>query len=244
MRSLTCGPGRANNLDSVPHSLPGGPELPATTSLILLIGLWLFAVGTVVGSFPERLHLPHPLAEERDLARVALSQVLECDPRAGQYPDRRLAGPVGALPIVPRVDLGALPVRRGAGRALLRGAVRDRRRARAAGLAWGDPLLAIRPLVLPRDPRRPCWSPARFMDYDLTVIPDEVTVTGMILGLGLGTLFSLDPPRPLPRPSTHMDGFWAGMTGLLVGGGLTWFVRFTGSPRPAPRGDGIRRRLR
>jgi len=69
---------------------------------------------------------------------------------------------------------------------------------------------------------------ATFMDYDLTVIPDEVTVTGMLIGLGLGTL---DPSiRPDPSSaSTHYAAFWVGLTGLLVGGGLTWTVRFLGS---------------
>ncbi|MFO0909775.1 MAG: prepilin peptidase [Isosphaeraceae bacterium] len=69
---------------------------------------------------------------------------------------------------------------------------------------------------------------ATFIDYDLTIIPDQVTVTGMILGLGLGTLF----PEIRPDPSSarsHWDGFVVGVMGLLVGGGLTWSVRILGT---------------
>ena len=39
---------------------------------------------------------------------------------------------------------------------------------------------------------------ATFIDYDLMIIPDEITVTGMVLGLALGTLF----PEIRPDPST------------------------------------------
>ena len=69
---------------------------------------------------------------------------------------------------------------------------------------------------------------ATFIDYDLFIIPDQVTVPGMILGIGLGTLF----PQIRPAPSTAnspWEGFLVGLTGLLVGGGLTWSVRFLGT---------------
>src|SRR5262249_32801016 len=41
------------------------------------------------GELPERLHLPAPLAEERDLAGVALPSVLPCNRGPGQRADRR-----------------------------------------------------------------------------------------------------------------------------------------------------------
>lgn len=69
---------------------------------------------------------------------------------------------------------------------------------------------------------------ATFIDYDLTIIPDQITVPGMIVGIGLATLF----PEIRPEPSvahTHWDGFRIGVWGLLVGGGLTQAVRVTGS---------------
>jgi leader peptidase (prepilin peptidase)/N-methyltransferase len=69
---------------------------------------------------------------------------------------------------------------------------------------------------------------ATFIDYDLTIIPDEITITGMILGVGLGTLVPAIRPDP-STASTAMGGFLAGIGGLLVGGGLTEFVRLAGS---------------
>lgn len=69
---------------------------------------------------------------------------------------------------------------------------------------------------------------ATFIDYDLTIIPDQVTVPGMIVGLGLGALF----PEIRPTPSaaaTHWDGFIVGLWGFFVGGGLTQGVRLLGS---------------
>jgi leader peptidase (prepilin peptidase)/N-methyltransferase len=69
---------------------------------------------------------------------------------------------------------------------------------------------------------------ASFIDYDLTIIPDEITVTGMVLGLGLGALVPTIRPEPA-HATTLAGGLWAGVIGLLVGGGLTWFVRLAGS---------------
>jgi leader peptidase (prepilin peptidase)/N-methyltransferase len=69
---------------------------------------------------------------------------------------------------------------------------------------------------------------ATFIDYDLWVIPDEVTVTGMIVGLGMGTLFPSVRPAP-GTAATASAGFWVGMTGLLVGAGVTQSVRLLGS---------------
>jgi leader peptidase (prepilin peptidase)/N-methyltransferase len=69
---------------------------------------------------------------------------------------------------------------------------------------------------------------ATFTDYDLTIIPDEFTYTGMAVGIGLGVLF----PEIRLEPSsatTHWDGLLVGLTGWLVGGGLTWAVRAVGS---------------
>ncbi len=69
---------------------------------------------------------------------------------------------------------------------------------------------------------------ATFIDYDLWIIPDEITVTGMVIGLGLGTVFPDIRPEP-SMATTHAGGFWIGLTGLLVGGGITWGVRLLGS---------------
>jgi len=65
---------------------------------------------------------------------------------------------------------------------------------------------------------------ATFIDYDLYIIPDEVTVTGMILGIGLGALVPAIRLEP-SIASTYLGGFGVGLMGLLVGGGLTAGVR-------------------
>jgi len=65
---------------------------------------------------------------------------------------------------------------------------------------------------------------ATFIDYDLILIPDQITVTGMVIGIGAGTLW----PQIRPAPAmavTHLQGFWVGLLGMLVGAGLTYGVR-------------------
>jgi leader peptidase (prepilin peptidase)/N-methyltransferase len=69
---------------------------------------------------------------------------------------------------------------------------------------------------------------ATFIDYDVTLIPDAITVTGGIIGLGLGTLFP--EIRPAPGFSTsHWEGFKVGLAGLIVGGVLTQVIRVGGT---------------
>jgi leader peptidase (prepilin peptidase)/N-methyltransferase len=71
---------------------------------------------------------------------------------------------------------------------------------------------------------------ATFIDYDLTIIPDEITVPGMVVGVGVGTLWPQIRPAPATWPAmTHFQGFWAGLLGLAVGAGLTQFVRKSAS---------------
>ncbi len=69
---------------------------------------------------------------------------------------------------------------------------------------------------------------ATFMDFDLTIIPDEITITGMVIALGLGTIFPEIRLDPAHR-DTHGGGLAVGIIGLLVGGGLTEFFRLAGS---------------
>jgi leader peptidase (prepilin peptidase)/N-methyltransferase len=67
---------------------------------------------------------------------------------------------------------------------------------------------------------------ATFIDYDLWIIPDQITVPGMIIGLIGGTLWPEIRPEP-ETATTHLGGFFVGLTGLLVGAGLTQAVRVT-----------------
>lgn len=69
---------------------------------------------------------------------------------------------------------------------------------------------------------------ATFIDYDLTVIPDQITIPGMIVGVGLGTLWPEVRPEPASANS-YWPGLIVGITGLLVGGGLTQSFRLLGS---------------
>lgn len=85
---------------------------------------------------------------------------------------------------------------------------------------------------------------ATFIDLDLMIIPDSVTIPGMLLGVGLGTFWCLElhpilasTTTPLtsvasllPGEHWHMNwnrylGFATGMAGLLAGGALVWVVR-------------------
>jgi leader peptidase (prepilin peptidase) / N-methyltransferase len=65
---------------------------------------------------------------------------------------------------------------------------------------------------------------ATFIDYDLMMIPDAITWTGWILGVGLGTLWPQIRPAPASA-MTHLGGFGFGLLGFVVGGGLTWACR-------------------
>jgi leader peptidase (prepilin peptidase)/N-methyltransferase len=67
---------------------------------------------------------------------------------------------------------------------------------------------------------------ATFIDYDVWQIPDEITVTGMVVGLAMGTIWPGIRPAP-SAASSHLQGFLVGLTGLLVGAGLTQAVRVT-----------------
>ena len=66
-----------------------------------------------------------------------------------------------------------------------------------------------------------------FIDADLTIVPASVTNLGILLGLGLGMAFP--HVRPIPNETTTaMAGLWEGVKGLLVGGGMIWFIRVVG----------------
>ncbi len=69
---------------------------------------------------------------------------------------------------------------------------------------------------------------ATFIDYDLYIIPDSITLTGMVLGLALGTAMPglrLEPAAA----TTTAHGLWTGVLGLVIGGGITQTVRVVGT---------------
>jgi leader peptidase (prepilin peptidase)/N-methyltransferase len=69
-----------------------------------------------------------------------------------------------------------------------------------------------------------------FIDYDTQLLPDVLTKPGMALGLfgglypGLAGVISQDPSTPIA-----LRTLLASVTGLLVGGGVTWAIRAVGS---------------
>lgn len=65
---------------------------------------------------------------------------------------------------------------------------------------------------------------ATFIDYDLQIIPDEVTIPGMLLALVIGTIWPGIRPEPATA-ATHLGGLASGLIGMAAGAGLTWIVR-------------------
>lgn len=68
---------------------------------------------------------------------------------------------------------------------------------------------------------------ATFIDYDLQIIPDEVTLPGMALGVGVGALWPAIRPDP-GRADSPVDGLIVGVIGLAVGAGVIYAVRALG----------------
>ncbi len=53
---------------------------------------------------------------------------------------------------------------------------------------------------------------ATFIDYDLMIIPDQITVTGMVVGVGIGTLWpQVRPDAGVLAAITISQGFWVGV---------------------------------
>ena len=69
---------------------------------------------------------------------------------------------------------------------------------------------------------------ATFIDYDVMMIPDQITLTGMAIGLIMGTLWPGIRPAPA-TVATHLQGFLTGLGGLAAGAGLTQAVRMSAS---------------
>lgn len=67
---------------------------------------------------------------------------------------------------------------------------------------------------------------ATFIDYDVMLIPDQITVTGMVVAIAMGTIWPGIRPAPATA-TTHLQGFWAGVLGLIIGAGLTQAIRLT-----------------
>lgn len=190
--------------------------------LTYLVGaLWFFALGAVVGSFVNvcvyRLPYQKSVLWPGSTCPKCLGPIAARDnvPIVGWLLLRGACRRCG-LPIAPRYPLVELLV------GLLFVAVY------ATDVVFGAPtglldatdfyrLLYHLALVT-------CLVVATFIDYDLYIIPDEVTVTGMVLGLAIGALLPGVRPEPATA-STALGGLGVGLLGWAVGGGLVWAVR-------------------
>ena len=77
---------------------------------------------------------------------------------------------------------------------------------------------------------------ATFIDFDWQVIPDAVTVNGMLVGLAVCLIFPSVQTRPIQWPAPlwlqahpHIQGLATSVWGLVVGGGMVWLTRLAGS---------------
>jgi leader peptidase (prepilin peptidase) / N-methyltransferase len=65
---------------------------------------------------------------------------------------------------------------------------------------------------------------ATFIDYDLQIIPDEVTIPGMLIGLSVGAIAPTVRMEPAGA-TTFLGGLVVGIIGLVVGAGVIYVVR-------------------
>jgi leader peptidase (prepilin peptidase)/N-methyltransferase len=198
-----------------------------TPMLLVILGIWLFAIGTVVGSFVNVC--VHRIPWQKSVIWPG-SRCPKCYSAIAPWDNVPIFGWIGlrgrcrscALPISVRYPLVEALV------GILFAALFFVDIVFGPRTYWGE----VPPWLLL------VWAyhailvallvAGTFIDYDLTLIPDEITVTGMVLGVGLGTLIPWIRPEP-GTAGTPMEGFWVGITGLLVGGGLTQLVRLSGS---------------
>jgi leader peptidase (prepilin peptidase)/N-methyltransferase len=198
-----------------------------TWPILLTLGIGLFAIGTIVGSFLNvciyRLpwqksviwpgsHCPlcHHAIAARDNVPIVGWLVLRGSCRSCRAPIAPRYPSIEALVGLLFFALFLIDV------------------AAAPRTIWGE-IPAWRLLVwLNHSTLISLLVAATFIDYDLTVIPDEITVTGMVIAIVLGALFPWIRPEPAAATSAA-GGLGVGIVGLLVGGCLTQFVRLTGS---------------
>ncbi|HQP91423.1 MAG TPA: prepilin peptidase [Candidatus Omnitrophota bacterium] len=65
---------------------------------------------------------------------------------------------------------------------------------------------------------------ATFVDFDFRIIPDEISIGGMVLGLILSFIF----PIQIQHVAGHFRGLFHSLLGVLVGGGVLWILGIVG----------------
>lgn len=68
-----------------------------------------------------------------------------------------------------------------------------------------------------------------FIDFDHKLLPDFVTVGGMILGVAAGAVFSILECLSSSFSLANFFPLWMSLSGLVFGFGLLWLVRFLGT---------------
>jgi len=74
-----------------------------------------------------------------------------------------------------------------------------------------------------------------FIDLEFRILPDEITISGIVLGLACGAAFPFLYRGDLPTDpwgilrSDHVRGVVAGLLGGVVGAGMTYLVRVVGT---------------
>ncbi len=186
----------------------------------VLVGLWLFVLGTVVGSFLNvciyRIPWQKSVIWPGSHCPKCLMPIAAWDnvPILSWLALRGACRRCG-LPIAPRYALVELLVG-----LLFVGVFFADVASGRAGIYGVEPYLRMAYHLLLVS----LLVAATFIDYDLQIIPDSVTVPGMLIGLAVGAWFPEVRPEPA-QAHTHWEGLKVGLMGLAVGGGLTWTFR-------------------
>jgi leader peptidase (prepilin peptidase)/N-methyltransferase len=184
----------------------------------LLVGIWLFIVGTVVGSFLNvciyRLPWQKSVIWPGSVCFQCLAPIAPYDniPVVSWFvlrgECRRCGARFSARYALVELLVGLLFVAVYLTDVILNPRVGFRDPLPYARMAYHQLFLAF--LLV-----------ATFIDYDYQLIPDEVTVPGMLAGLAL-----VPGIRPEPgTAATMLGGLGVGLLGLAVGAGLTWTFR-------------------
>ena len=198
-----------------------------TWPILTVVGLGLFAIGTVVGSFLNvciyRIPWQKSLVWPGSRCPKCWNEIAARDnvPILGWLALRGECRSCGA-PISARYPLVEALV------GILFAALFVTDIVYGQRTPWGEVSADVFPIWFYHATLVALLVAATFIDYDLTLIPDEITLTGMAVGLALGTLWPWARPEPMTM-MTHWGGLAVGLAGLLVGGLLTWFVRLVGT---------------
>ncbi|MFA5793452.1 MAG: prepilin peptidase [Candidatus Brocadiia bacterium] len=67
-----------------------------------------------------------------------------------------------------------------------------------------------------------------FIDIDLRIIPDEISIPGIILAPIVSAIFPFLHPALFIKLPAHLDGFVSSLLGMIAGGGVVYLVGVVG----------------